>query len=213
MINGDFIAALRQIEKEKEIPFETLVQTLEMALSKAYKKHYAMVGDVLVHIDVNKSGAMGKSPFNVSAQKIVVEQAVNTHAEISLREAREKHNKEAQLGELITVPVTQGSFGRIAAQTAQQVVVQRHTRGRAPQDLRRVQRARSARSSPASCQRREGGNVFDHPRASSMPSCRRQEQVDPASPTASTTASRYTCSMSETPRTGRRSSFRAPIRA
>ena len=54
-MNGDFIEALRQIEKEKEIPFATLLKTLEVALGKAYKKHYNVAGDVAVHIDTTKN--------------------------------------------------------------------------------------------------------------------------------------------------------------
>lgn len=66
-MNGDFIEALRQIEKEKEIPFATLLRTLEVALGKAYRKHYNIAGDVAVHIDTTKNA------FKFSAEKVVVE--------------------------------------------------------------------------------------------------------------------------------------------
>ena len=77
-MNGDFIEALRQIEKEKEIPFATLLKTLEVALGKAYKKHYGIAGDVAVHIDTTKNA------FKFSAEKVVVENVENEHAEMSL---------------------------------------------------------------------------------------------------------------------------------
>ncbi|HEX5324866.1 MAG TPA: NusA N-terminal domain-containing protein, partial [Capsulimonadaceae bacterium] len=68
-MNGEFIEALRQIEKEKEIPFDTLLRTIELALGKAYKKAYTISGDVTVHIDAQSTG---KSAFKVFADKQVV---------------------------------------------------------------------------------------------------------------------------------------------
>jgi transcription termination/antitermination protein NusA len=118
-MNGDFIAALRQIEKEKEIPFETLVTTLELAIGKAYKKNYAVSGEVVVNIDVNKSA----SQFKVTAEKLVVDRVTNGHAEVSLIAAREK-KADVKLGDYVTYPVSPDSFGRIAAQTARQVMMQ-----------------------------------------------------------------------------------------
>ena len=81
-MNGDFIEALRQIEKEKEIPFATLLRTLEVALGKAYRKHYNITGDVAVHIDTTKNA------FKFSAEKVVVETVENEHAEMTLETAR-----------------------------------------------------------------------------------------------------------------------------
>ena len=116
-MNGDFIEALRQIEKEKEIPFATLLRTLEVALGKAYKKHYNINGDVAVHIDTTKNA------FKFSAEKTVVETVENEHAEMTLATAR-KIDPNAELGSLIPVSVTPENFGRIAAQTARQVMMQ-----------------------------------------------------------------------------------------
>jgi len=116
-MNGDFIEALRQIEKEKEIPFATLLRTLEVALGKAYKKHYNITGDVAVHIDTTKNA------FKFSAEKIVVPVVENEHAEMTLETAR-KIDPNAALGSMIPVLVTPENFGRIAAQTARQVMMQ-----------------------------------------------------------------------------------------
>ena len=116
-MNGDFIEALRQIEKEKEIPFATLLRTLEVALGKAYRKHYNITGDVAVHIDTTKNA------FKFSAEKVVVETVENEHAEMTLETAR-KFDPNAELGSLIPVTVTPENFGRIAAQTARQVMMQ-----------------------------------------------------------------------------------------
>ncbi len=116
-MNGDFIEALRQIEKEKDIPFATLLKTLEVALGKAYKKHYNVNGEVAVHIDTTKNA------FKFSAEKTVVAAVENEHAEMTLETAR-KIDPSAEIGSLIPVLVTPENFGRIAAQTARQVMMQ-----------------------------------------------------------------------------------------
>jgi len=117
-MNGDFIEALRAIEKEKEIPFEILLETVESALVTAYKKNFAATGDVRVRVESSKSG------FQVYCQKDVVDQAANEHSEIALAEAQEI-DPEAIVGDVIEIEVTPEDFGRIAAQTAKQVVMQR----------------------------------------------------------------------------------------
>lgn len=117
-MNGDFLDALRQIEKEKEIPIEALLATIESALESAYKKNYAATGDVRVRVSCSKGG------FQVFCEKDVVEKVENSHTEISLEEARQ-HDPNIQVGDSIEIEVTPENFGRIAAQTAKQVVVQR----------------------------------------------------------------------------------------
>ena len=117
-MNADFLDALRQIEKEKEIPLEVLLTTIESALETAYKKNYATAGDVRVRVTSSKGG------FHVYCEKEVVEKVENGHTEIDIKDARQ-HDPEAKIGDFIEVEVTPENFGRIAAQTAKQVVVQR----------------------------------------------------------------------------------------
>jgi len=117
-MNGDFIEALRAIEKEKEIPLEVLLETVESALVTAYKKNFAATGDVKVRVETSKAG------FRVYCEKTVVDQVVNEHSEIALGEAA-KINPAASVEDMIEVEVTPEDFGRIAAQTAKQVVMQR----------------------------------------------------------------------------------------
>lgn len=151
-MTGDFIEALRQIEKEKEIPFATLLRTLEVALGKAYKKHYGIAGDVVVHIDTTKNA------FKFSAEKTVVEVVDNEHSEMSLATAR-KFKPDAELGEMISVEVTPENFGRIAAQTARQVMMQ---------EFRETERekvfdeynAKIGEVATGIVQRQEAGNVY-----------------------------------------------------
>jgi len=117
-MNADFLDALRQIEKEKEIPLEVLLSTIESALESAYKKNYAATGDVRVRVSSSKGG------FHVFCEKDVVETVENSHIQISLQEARD-NDPDVQVGDVIEIEVTPENFGRIAAQTAKQVVVQR----------------------------------------------------------------------------------------
>jgi len=154
-MNGDLTEALRQIEKEKEIPYESLLQTLELAMGKAYKKHYNIAGEVVVHMDTTSS----KSQFKVFADKIVVDHIENEHAEILLSLARAKYDPNAQLGDMIRVQVNPESLGRIAAQTARQVMMQ---------EVRETERERVfdeyntkiGQVATGIVQRREGNNVF-----------------------------------------------------
>lgn len=117
-MNGDFVDALRAIEKEKDIPLEILIETVESALVTAYKKNFATAGDVKVRVQSSKTG------FRVYCEKLVVDQVVNEHSEIELSEAREI-DPEIAIGDAIEIEVTPEDFGRIAAQTAKQVVMQR----------------------------------------------------------------------------------------
>ena len=120
-MNGEFIDALQQIAKEKDIPLETLIETVESALATAYKKNYPANTEIKVRIDAHKAAL---SPFRVFCERTVVEGPTEDPAEITLDEAR-KHDPEKMVGELVEEPIELGNFGRIAAQTAKQVVVQR----------------------------------------------------------------------------------------
>ncbi|HHX40823.1 MAG TPA: transcription termination/antitermination protein NusA [Armatimonadetes bacterium] len=118
MVTAEFVHALRQIEKEKEIPLDKLLPTIEDALVSAYKKDYGGTGAVRVVIDQNRPSVM------VFAERVVVEHVEEPANEISLDQAR-KQNPNAQVGDVVELEVTPDNFGRIAAQTAKQVVLQR----------------------------------------------------------------------------------------
>lgn len=117
-MNGDFIDALRQIEREKDIPFEQLIETIESALSSAYRRAFSDAAEVKLHMD---SKGKGLRPV---LQKIVVEVVENPHRELTLKDAQ-RRNPVAKLGDVLDVDLPADGFGRIAAQTAKQVVVQR----------------------------------------------------------------------------------------
>ncbi len=118
---SEFIEALQQIAKEKDIPLDTLIETVESALATAYKRNNNSTGEVKVRIDSGRSAA---SPFRVFCEKTVVDEVFDENNEITLTDAR-AINPEILVGETLVYDVPQGNFGRIAAQTAKQVVVQR----------------------------------------------------------------------------------------
>ncbi|MCS6775608.1 MAG: transcription termination factor NusA [Chloroherpetonaceae bacterium] len=124
-MNGEFLEALQAIARERDIPLETLVETVESALATAYKRNFAtnmgVHGNIRVRIVPDKSAA---SPFRIFCEKRVVEVVENEQEEISLEDARAL-NPDVLVGETVEIPVNPGNFGRIAAQTARQVMMQR----------------------------------------------------------------------------------------
>ncbi len=118
MINKDFFQAIEDLETEKGIKPEVLIETLENALVFAYKKHTGDSGDV--KLDINPE----KKTVKFFAVKTVVEEVVDPEKEISLDDAR-LIKKTYKPGDEIKVEFVPKEFGRIAAQTAKQVVLQK----------------------------------------------------------------------------------------
>lgn len=114
----DLVDALHQIEREKDIPVQTLVRTIEASLVSAYRKNYGGAGDIRVEIDLERN------TFRVFARRTVVQEGETSHSEIGLVEAQ-RYRPNIKAGEVIEFEVTPRNFGRIAAQTAKQVMVQR----------------------------------------------------------------------------------------
>lgn len=117
-MNQDFIEAIEDLEREREISKELLLEAIEVALLSAYKKNYGTSQNVRVDID-EKTG-----DIEVLMRKDVVGEVLDEQTEVALDKAREL-DPDYQIGDAIEYSVTPGDFGRIAAQTAKQVVVQR----------------------------------------------------------------------------------------
>ena len=117
-MNQEFLLALADIEKEKGISKEMLIEAIENALISAYKKDHGPNAQISINID-RETGQ-----YKVLASKNVVEELQYEQTEISLEMAR-KISKKLEVGDVVDVDVTPKTFGRIAAQTAKQVVVQR----------------------------------------------------------------------------------------
>lgn len=118
MDRAEFIEALHLIEKEKGIDKEIIFEAIEASLVSACKKNFGSNQNIKVMID-RESG-------NVAcyAQREVVEEVLDEQNEISLAAARVL-NPEYQIGDVVDLEVTPRDFGRVAAQTAKQVVVQK----------------------------------------------------------------------------------------
>lgn len=116
--NIELIEALEALEKEKNIPKEVMCEALEAALVTAYKKNYGPNYNCAATVD-RESGAM-----RVYAIKTVVEEVLDPCIEISLEEAR-GISARYQIGDVIEFDANPAKFGRIAAQTAKQMVVQK----------------------------------------------------------------------------------------
>ena len=115
-MNTEFINALDALVKEKGIEKSVLIDAIENALVSAYKKNYNISQDVRVEVD----GEDGS--FRVFVKKAVVEKVEDPRQEISLEEAR-KINIAYEPEDIVEMEADPGTFGRIAAQTAKQVVV------------------------------------------------------------------------------------------
>ncbi|HBF39400.1 MAG TPA: transcription termination/antitermination protein NusA [Firmicutes bacterium] len=117
-MNHEFMDALEQVEREKGISKVILLDAIETALASAYKRDQKVAQSIEVRIDPD-TGA-----FRVYTHKTVVDGVEDDKNEISLADAQ-KINPIYELGDLVEFEIFPKEFGRIAAQTAKQVVVQR----------------------------------------------------------------------------------------
>ena len=116
--NKELILALEELEKEKGIKKEYVLESIETALVTAYKRNFDALENVKVDID-HKTGAT-----HIYSVKEIVENANDEVTEISLEDAH-KINKNLQYGDTVDIEIVPKDFGRIAAQTAKQVIVQK----------------------------------------------------------------------------------------
>lgn len=113
-----FMEAFEALGRERGIAPDVLFDAIEAALTSAYHRNFSSAQNVRVEMD------RGTFAYHVYALKTVVEDVTNGITEISLEEAR-KINSAYEVGDVFEQEVTPANFGRIAAQTAKQVVVQR----------------------------------------------------------------------------------------
>ena len=116
--NKELIIAMEELEKEKGIKKEYLLESIETALVTSYKRNYDSAENVKVTMD-EISGAI-----HIYAVKEVVEVVEDANLQISLTEAR-KINKKIEIGDSVDLELTPKEFGRIAAGTAKQVIIQK----------------------------------------------------------------------------------------
>ncbi|MDD6159632.1 MAG: transcription termination factor NusA [Oscillospiraceae bacterium] len=114
----EFFAAISDIEKEKGIPKSYMIEKITQALVAAYKRdHEGITDNVTVDADEEKG------QVRMFVRKEVVEVVDNPHTEMSLSDAR-KALPRAELGDVLRIEIKPKNFGRIAAQTARQVIIQ-----------------------------------------------------------------------------------------
>ena len=126
MINKDFFQALQDLEIQKGVSKEFFIEALESALTSAYKKNFGEAKSAFVKLNPEKN------TIKVYSYKTVVETVEDPDKEMSLVEAK-TIKKSAKVGDVMQNEETPKNFGRIAAQTAKQVVMQRlreHERSR-----------------------------------------------------------------------------------
>ena len=117
-MSSELFESLELIEEEKGIRRDIILDALESALVSAYRKHFGAAQDVSVVFD-EKSGGI-----RIIARKTVVEEVADKETEIAV-DAAKTINDKYEIGDIAEIEVTPKSFGRIAAQTARQVVFQR----------------------------------------------------------------------------------------
>ena len=117
-MKSEFLTAITQLSAEKNLPRDVVLEAVEAALASAYKKDNLASANLAVKIDP-ETGAI-----RVYMQRTVVEEVVDSKVEMTLEEARGLQ-PDAQSGDVVGIEVTPHSAGRIAAQTAKQVVLQR----------------------------------------------------------------------------------------
>ncbi len=119
MAKEDFISSLEDLEMEKGISVDTLIETIENALVSAYRKN---TGDTVANVKIKLNREKGTVKYYVT--KEIVASVEDPAAQISLEEARE-HKKSYKLGDIFEMEFVPLKFGRIAAQTAKQVIMQK----------------------------------------------------------------------------------------
>ena len=117
----NIIEVLAEIEKEKGISQDILIEAIESAVASAYKKNYGAKNDIEVNMNKD-TGAI-----KVFDKKVVVKKVSNPSNEISIDELKlsDKDKDQYKIGDIIFIEITPREFGRIAAQTAKQVIVQK----------------------------------------------------------------------------------------
>jgi N utilization substance protein A len=120
MSKNEFSLAFNEILEEKQLAKDVIVSAIESAMVSAYRR--AVGASTAQHVEARIDTDTGK--VTVYAEKEVVEDIIDNRTEVLLDEAR-KVNPEAQLNDMVVVETTPADFGRVAAQTARQVIQQR----------------------------------------------------------------------------------------
>lgn len=119
-MKSEFVLAFNELIESKQLSREVVLNALKKALETAYRKHVNTSESQLVEVDID----MQSGNVTIFAEKEVVEEVQDERTEVTIEEAR-RFNKNAKLGDIVVVETTPANFGRVAAQTARQVIQQR----------------------------------------------------------------------------------------
>ena len=119
-MKSEFVLAFNEVLEEKQLPRDVIIQALESAMVSAYRK--AVTASAAQHVEARLDPETGR--FVIYAEKEVVDSVVDNRTEVILEEAR-KVDPNCELGDMVIVESTPKDFGRVAAQTARQVIQQR----------------------------------------------------------------------------------------
>ena len=114
----ELVTAMRQLTAERDLPMDVIIEAVQNALAATYKRQYGQVPDVRVVLDTDTG------EFHVYAEKTIVIEVQDEAVQISLKDV-ENYPGNPGLNEVVEVEVTPPNFGRIAAQTAKQTILQR----------------------------------------------------------------------------------------
>jgi N utilization substance protein A len=117
-VNKEFISAINQVCHERQLSKDVVLDAIEAALISAYKRNFGAAQTITAKIDPETGIAM------IFVEKEVVGEVIDNKSELTLEEAR-RYNPEATIGDVVHIETTPADFGRIAAQTAKQVILQR----------------------------------------------------------------------------------------
>ncbi|HEY0865769.1 MAG TPA: transcription termination factor NusA [Fimbriimonas sp.] len=148
----DILNQLNQIAQERDIPLEALQKELEDSLAIAYKKFIGVPNDVPVTVHITLS------PLSATVGKEVVAVVTEPRYQISIEDAR-KRDANAEIGDLVETSVDPNQFGRIAAQTAKQVLSQK-LREAETRRIHDVFQERMGEVVTGTVSRREGQSIF-----------------------------------------------------
>ena len=118
-MNEEFILALDELEKDKNIDKDVILDALEKALVKSYQKNYDNAENVDVMVDKQTGD------IEVFALREVVDDVNDNINEISLKEAKEEVDSNLEIGDIARIKIAPKNFGRVAAQTARNIVIQK----------------------------------------------------------------------------------------
>ena len=152
MINKDFFQALDDLEQQRGINKDYFIEALESALTSAYKKNFGEAKSAFVKLNPEKNS------IKVYSYKTVVEEVEDPDKEISLAEAK-LLKKSSKVGDVVQNEETPKNFGRIAAQTAKQVVMQRLREAERSKIMQEISDKQDELLT-AIVRRKEGDNVY-----------------------------------------------------